>query len=556
MKKLNSLMSKIIGITIIGILLTCIVNLVTMIPTERKNTDTEVNNLLLSMGETEGKMIESESKSKDFSFNKIYDDLDDVKVRGYKTGYTYVVDSNGIMMYHPTKDKIGEPVENEQIKKVVKNLNDGKDVTEDVVTYNFKGVMKYSSYYVTKDSKYIVVLTIDKDEAFESLTKIYKTLVIETIASLIVFGIMAYFIARGITRPISMLNNSIKKLSNLDFVKENNKLSDRKDEVGIMSREIDKLITALSGVVNGINDVSINLNDNANKLLSSAYSINQNLSNNAATSQELAASMEETSASIGEIDNNVNEVEVNTKEIFDMTEKGSALSSSIMEKAERLKENTVDTNNKTKEIYLNISKESKDSMEKAKAVSKIQELADSIKNIAEQTSLLSLNASIEAARAGDAGKGFVVVAGEIGNLATMSTETVNNITEVVDEVQVAVDNMSSCFEKTLKFLEENVLKDYEVFLDVGNQYSDDAKNFKGSMDNINNSISLLNNTIKEISASVIAITSTIEECANGVTDIAEKTTEISGETDKTNEMVEYSVESSKSLGEIVNKFKI
>ena len=556
MNKLNSLMTKIIGVTIIGIMLTCIVNLVTMIPTEKKNTDTEVNNLLLNMAETEGKMIESESKAKKFSFDKIYDELDNIKIRGYKSGYTYIVDSNGTMMYHPTKDKIGESVENVKIKQVVKWLKDGKDLTTDVVTYMFKGKMKYSSYYVTKDKNYIVVLTIDKDEAFENLSKTYTKLIIESIASLIVFGIMAYFTARGIIKPINKLSNSIKKISKLDFTRDNNKLSERKDEVGIMSREIDKLITALSEVVNGINNVSININENANKLLSSAANMNQDSSNNAATSQELAASMEETSASINEIDNNVNNVEGNTKEISVMTKKGSALSSDIMEKAERLKENTVNANNKTKEMYESIANESKDAMEKAKAVAKIQELADSIKDIAAQTSLLSLNASIEAARAGDAGKGFVVVAGEIGNLATMSTETVNNITSVVDEVQVAVDNMASCFEKTLKFLEENVFKDYEVFLDVGNQYNIDAQSFKGSMDDINNSISLLNNTIKEIACSVTDITSTIEECANGVTDIAQKTTEISGETDKTNEMAEESVKASKSLEEIVNKFKI
>lgn len=556
MGRFNSIKSKIMGVTIVGIILTCIVNLTTMIPMEKNNTNTEVKVLLLSMAETEGKMIECESKSKKFTIDKIHNELNSITIKGYKTGYTYIVDSNGIMRYHPTYDKIGKPVENYEIKKVVAGLKNGDDLTEGVVTYKYKGKTKYSSYYVTKNKDYIIVFTLDKNEAFLSLRKTYSTLIIESVLCLVIFGAMAKIIAKGITKPINMLSKSIEKTSRLDFTKDNNKLSLRNDEVGDMGKQIEKLISILQEMIARINNVSVNINDNANNLLTSASNINKNSSKNASTSQELAANMEETSVNINEIDNSINDVKTNTKDIFNMTEKGLALSSDIMERAERLKKDTLTANNRTKKIYEDLANKSRDAMEKAKSVAKVQELADSIKDIAEQTSLLSLNASIEAARAGEAGKGFVVVAGEIGNLATMSTETVNNITLVVDEVQVAVDNMASCFEKTLKFLSDNVFKDYELFLNVGNQYSIDAETFKENINKINDSINLLNSTIGQIAQSAENITETIEECANGISNISQKTTEISNEINKTNSMSEENVKSSKLLQEVVGKFKL
>lgn len=101
---------------------------------------------------------------------------------------------------------------------------------------------------------------------------------------------------------------------------------------------------------------------------------------------------------------------------------------------------------------------------------KINELTNNILNIASQTNLLALNASIEAARAGEAGRGFAVVADEIRNLAENSRDTANDIQNISVLVTEAVRVLSENAEEMLKFVGTDVIKDYDGFVDVVNQY--------------------------------------------------------------------------------------
>lgn len=558
MKMRNSLKVKIIGITILGIILTCVINIATIIPIESKNTNERLEDLLITVVKTEALIIGNESAEGDFSFGNLYNQLSRMKIEGYDSGYVYIVNSEGIMQYHPNADKIGLEVENSKIKKVIERIKKGEEVQPKLISYDFNGVEKSSSYCVTEDNKYIVVATIDKSEAFEVLSRINERVIKASIFALTTVGIVAYFIAKGITKPFSLLVVAINKIAALDLSKESNedKLKSRKDEVGVISREISKLRLVLVEVIANVNSISNTANKGSSELLQVAHNINTSSSDNAATTEELSASMQETSASMEEISNNIKELENNADKIKVMVEQGESLAKQVMERAKRLENSTLDSNNRTKEIYSNISIESKKAMDQAKSVDKIQDLANSIKDIASQTSLLSLNASIEAARAGEAGKGFSVVAKEIGNLAEVSTETVNNITKVVEEVQKAVDNMERCFGNTLKFLEEDIFKDYSNFIDISVQYSEDANTYKESMCNINESINVVNNTIGDISVSISDINLVTEEITNGVTDIAEKTTEIAQVAEKTNVMAEDNVTTTKVLQDIILKFKV
>ena len=113
-------------------------------------------------------------------------------------------------------------------------------------------------------------------------------------------------------------------------------------------------------------------------------------------------------------------------------------------------------------------------MEERKNVDKINELTGNILDIASQTNLLALNASIEAARAGEAGKGFAVVADEIRNLADNSRDTANDIQNISNMVTGAVDALAGNAEKMIQFISEHVMKDYDGFVDVADQYQNDA----------------------------------------------------------------------------------
>ena len=207
-------------------------------------------------------------------------------------------------------------------------------------------------------------------------------------------------------------------------------------------------------------------------------------------------------------------------------------------------------------MFREVSRRTEDAIEKAKAVEKIQYLTNAIMEIATQTSLLALNASIEAARAGETGRGFSVVAGEIGKLAEQSADTVSNITEIVQEVDGATRNMSECLRTMLEFMQNKVLKDYSQFIETSIQYNADADTFRKNMTDIHGSVKDLAEALKMITISIEGINTTIGEAAKGVTDIAQKTSDVVGLTGETLQQANESAECASELKEILGRFSL
>ena len=160
---------------------------------------------------------------------------------------------------------------------------------------------------------------------------------------------------------------------------------------------------------------------------------NELCQDNSATMEQMSAGMQESASTMEAILKNVDNVNGNVQDINQASVQGSEISKEIKERAENLKEHTREANERTMEIYADLKEKSDSSLQQAAAVSKINELVQTISEFSEQTNLLALNASIEAARAGEAGKGFAVVASEIGNLAGQTQVSADDIKKMVEE---------------------------------------------------------------------------------------------------------------------------
>ncbi len=154
----------------------------------------------------------------------------------------------------------------------------------------------------------------------------------------------------------------------------------------------------------------------------------------------------------------------------------------------------------TKDISIRVAS----AMEKAAVAERISSMANVITNIAGQTNLLSLNAAIEASRAGEHGKGFAVVADEIRKMAESTTNTSAEIKKVVSDVQTAVKDLQENCKLMLDYMENQVSKDYTLMKEITEQY-------KGDSELINNLLIKVSSNVNNVSAKILSISNDIEK---------------------------------------------
>lgn len=478
-----------------------------------------------------------------------------ITMKGVDSAYAYLVDEDGTMLYHPTADKIGQPVENAVINGVVSQLADGQKPENKVVEYDFNGDIKYAGYAITSDNM-IVAISADKNDVMQPINTMILQMILISLPILLICVALGYIVSRFICNPIKLITAIIGDTAQLDFRQneKGEKLCTRKDETGVMAREVRTMLTNLKSMVIQIDEASRQIEGNVDSLQDVVDTVNNMCSDNSATSQQLAAGMEETSATTIHINENVGNMKEGADAINSLAEQGASTSQEIMQRARSLRDKTVQASARTMEMYDSVKVKAEQAIEGSRAVEQINALTGTIMEISSQTSLLALNASIEAARAGEAGKGFAVVASEIGSLAEQTSSAIADISEIVKAVNEAVANMADCLKETTSFLETTVLSDYKEFEQVGDQYQVDADTFETSMNSVKDSMLQLSEAIEAIAQAISGINDTVGESAIGVSDIAEKTSNMAEKTGDTHKIVTECYECAENLRKIVEKF--
>lgn len=473
--QLRSIKVKILLLVIAAIFAVTLLVLWTVIPLVKSNIEGIVKNYMSDLAMISGETIDRETEIAGADVILTPEELGkiagDVSVEDMESSYCYVVAADGTMLYHPTAEKIGQPVENDAVKQLLTELAGGSRPETDVITYEFKGVNKYVAFYIGQNMDYILIVTADEDEAFEVANNIMYRSTMSSLIALVVCSVVAMIFAFRMSRPISKITGSISKLAELDFTDDTNlsAFTKRGDETGAMARAALTLKERLVDVIGRMKTQSEELYAASDAMHDSAGEISRSVEQVEKAVTEIAdgatSQAQETQTAtenvivmgdmIAETNNEVEVLRTNAREMRSAGEKATEILTELNDINQQ-------TKNAIQVIYDQTNRTNS-------SVVEIKKATDIISDIAEETNLLSLNASIEAARAGEAGRGFAVVASQIQQLADQSNASASQIaatiTSLITEFEATTKTMEDV-RKVIAKQDEDVAHTESAFKDV------------------------------------------------------------------------------------------
>lgn len=471
----QSIKVKIILMVFLGIILSTVMNLWTVIPLMEKNMKDTIQyymkDVTLVVGEDLEREISVLGAEAVLTPEELSNAVGGITIKDMESSYAYVVSGDGTMLYHPTAEKIGQPVENQAVTSLVEEIAKGNRPETDVIVYEFKGTNKYAAFYIGLNSDYIVVITADESEVFADMNDIIKQCIESAGITVLICTIITLIFAVRIVKPIEKISAIVGKISDFDFraYEKNTAVLKRKDESGMMGRSIEHLRGELVAVINKITgqsrelyDASQNLSVSANE---TAVSVDQVEKAIAEIAQGATSQAQETQTATENVIVMGNMIEETNEEVEKLRASMRVMRSAGNTAMDILKELS-NVNQKTKDAMQVIYEQTNVTNESAL---KIKEATNIIADIAEETNLLSLNASIEAARAGEQGRGFAVVAAQIQKLAEQSNESARQIEEIINiliaESQKSVETMEEV-KGVIEKQDENVANTENAFQNV------------------------------------------------------------------------------------------
>ena len=538
-KKRGTFAAKIIVMVILAVIVSNVICMVFILESSKKQITDSVKHTMVDVVNTTSKIMENEISNSgvdDLDYDGYANNLSDVKLEGMDSAYMYVVQNDGTMLYHPTKEKVGQPVENAVIKGVVQQLQDGKKPGTTVVEYDFNGTTKYSAYTILNNEN-ILVLTADESEALAGITTV-TGVAVGIIAIVVLIAIIISFImGRRLMRPLVKVSTIIEDVANGNIEADCSVVKESNDEIGLIIEKMKELTQSLGSIVGKIRNYSDTMSSNS-------YELNDTSSQTLAANNEISKAVEDVAegstgmaASISKINENLLEMSNETKDINASVDEIKNQTVAVQDSSKIMNDKIKSMQDSSHKMDEGISAISKRIETVNTTVDKVSNIVSVIEEISSETNLLSLNASIEAARAGDAGKGFAVVAQEIRVLSDNTNTELENIKQIISSL---VEECRYCVQASGTIVEDNAKQKEEIkavldeFGSLDEQIrktaekADEIEELVTAMIELNDDITKSSNSLTDVSAANAAATeemnANIEELnamMHGVSEMAE-----------------------------------
>ncbi|KOS30377.1 chemotaxis protein [Bacillus anthracis] len=462
-----------------------------------------------------------------------------------KKGYVAILDQNKHVIVHPTI-KPGDKIEKSLEKEIYK-----KEKGE--ITYKLNGDDRNITFKTNKKTGWKIAGIMPSKEIIEAANPIfYKTLTVIGI-SLIIGGVLIYFITNSITNPLKKLVISAKKISEGDLT-EKIKIHS-KDEIGQLGKSFNEMAESLQNVISKINT-------SAGHVAASSEELTASVKQASEATEQITKAMEQISSGAEtqtkEVEEGATLLEEVTEEIQHVADSASSISTASLHTKKKAKEGgklVEQTVKQMQSIHESVSQSDKVINLLDKKSKQIGEILEVIQNIADQTNLLALNAAIEAARAGEHGRGFAIVADEVRKLAEQSGESSREIGKLIKEIQADIKETV----KAMKVIGTEVQSGLDVANETKQSFTEILKSTNDIVAQINNMVETakkMTRDAKEVNASINQIAATTEENAASMQNIAASSEEQLASMEEINSAAVHLAQMAEELQEIIGKFKV
>jgi methyl-accepting chemotaxis protein len=471
-------------------------------------------------------------------------------------GYAFIANREGQFVAHKDMGKVldkelltkEDTADTEALVKAVKDRSEGiRDMSLD-------GQADYISYMPIEGTDWSIALVSDKSEV---LAGVYRSAVVQAILFLlaILLGIfVTRRISRTITTELASVNDYARALADCNLAYRGQ--AQRMDEFGETIAALNRGSDSMGNSMGAVRGRSQEILESCERIDEMFGQTSDDVQQAAAATEEISATMTQCSTTLNEISSMTQQADQDTMRSVKQTEAARSLASRIHEDARNMQRQTDASYAQVQQVSEACGQKLRSALDKVKVVEDISDMANGILDISAQTNLLALNAAIEAARAGEQGRGFAVVADEVRKLAEESAKTVTEIQKGVEGTLAAVEELAGASKELLTVMEKDILTDYQNMLEVASSYQtagEDVQRISAEFGQLSGGIA---GSIQQISQNIADVTDSVAQVALSTNQIADSMSNITG---KSSTIVEYSgrnKEAAIMLKESVEQFQL